>query len=209
VQWRIESHVLEAVESLIAKVELWEEVWDDGNDQEERLTQHQLICQQNIDELDAQIDELLQLALEQRNSRTRQLFSEKQKELENRREKYEEQLQVTQGRLQSLAQAADKRKTVERILEDLQKLGGIKKLPFEMQRKLLTQLVDEIVLDTKEQWFEIRGELTDTFCYASGQVVSISACKPLWQESLYPTYLLRQPPASLRNDLEYRHRQCR
>ena len=103
------------------------------------------------------------------------MFEQKQAELEMQHESYEDQLALNQERLRMLDQAADRKKIVEEILADLGRLGGVANLPFDMQRRLFTQLVEEITLDTQEQWFEIRGELTDRFSYADGQIVSTSA----------------------------------
>ena len=145
------------------------------------------MCQKKIDELARQSRELLQLALEQRTDATRRLFLEKQVELEHQRESYEEQRKISQERLQLIEQTANQRKMAEQILTDLRSIGGIAKLPFEYQRRLLTQLVNEIVLDTEGQWFEIQGVLSevngssgDRFSYAdSGQFMTKSAVVPL------------------------------
>ncbi|HMN31416.1 MAG TPA: hypothetical protein PKE45_24910, partial [Caldilineaceae bacterium] len=184
---RIETYVLEALELLIQGTELWDQVLDGQSELGAQLQQRIALCQKKIDELDRQSRELLQLALEQRTDATRRLFLEKQVELEHQRESYEEQRKISQERLQLIEQTANQRKMAEQILTDLRSIGGIAKLPFEYQRRLLTQLVNEIVLDTEGQWFEIQGVLSevngssgDRFSYAdSGQFMTKSAVVPL------------------------------
>jgi hypothetical protein len=69
------------------------------------------------------------------------------------------------------------------MLTNLRSLGGLGNLPFDLQRRLLTHLVEEIILDTKECWFEFRGTLSEIhgvehsqFAYDNkGQLVSMSA----------------------------------
>lgn len=177
---RIEAHVLEALELLIQGTDIWDQVWESHSEQVAQLQQRVTWCQKQVEELDRQLRELLQIALEQRADATRRLFLEKQVELEHQRQSFEEQRKIAQERLLLTQQAANQRKMVEQILTNLRSVGGITQLPFELQRRLLTQLVDEIVLDTEERWFEIRGVLSevhgvsgDQFSYAeNGQVVT-------------------------------------
>lgn len=173
-QEKLESMIIEAVEQLIFKVELWDEILDHKDDQQERLRQHVAVCKKQIAEIDAQLKELLQLVLEQRTSSMRELFLDKQRELEKRREECEVQMGISQDRLALTEEAGNRREVVEEILAKLQQIGGLSDLPFEERRRLLTLLVDEIILDSREQWFEIRGEINDRFSYTSGEVVLTS-----------------------------------
>ncbi len=161
----IEPMVLKALEQMILKVELWDEVLDTKDDQQQRLTQHVQVCQKQIQEIDNQLEELLRLALEQRTDSIRKLFLEKQAELEKQRQQHEEQLKITQDRIALIEATANRREALDGILAELQNLGGLAELPFDEQRRLVTLLVDEIILNTSEQWFEIRGELNDRFNY--------------------------------------------
>ncbi|MCB0062755.1 MAG: recombinase family protein, partial [Caldilineaceae bacterium] len=161
----LEPLVLKALEQMIFKVELWDEVLDSKDDQRQRLNHHVTICQKQIAEIDEQLEELLQLVLEQRTKSTRQLFLAKQGELESQRQEFEKQLRITQERLALVEETSNRKEALNAILAQLQKLGGLSELPFTEQRRLVTLLVDEIVLDTSQQWFEIRGELNDRFDY--------------------------------------------
>ncbi len=107
----------------------------------------------------------VQIALEQRTAHTRQLFLEKQAELEKRRAAYMQQLKITQERLQIAEQTHNRRQVVEELLENFRKIGGLNELSFDIKRRFITQLVDEIIVNTKEHWFEIRGVLSDRFHY--------------------------------------------
>lgn len=168
----LEPMILKALEQMILKVELWDQVLDTKDDQRQRLTQHLMICQKQIKEIDNQLEELLQLALEQRTDKIRSLFLEKQAELEKQREQHEKQLKITQDRICLIESTANRREALDGILAELRKLGGLAELPFDEQRRLVTLLVDEIILDTSEQWFEIRGELNDRFNYGeAGEVM--------------------------------------
>ena len=164
-QGLIEPLVLKALEQMILKVELWDQVLENKDEQRQRLTQHVQVCQKQIKEIDNQLEELLQLTLERRTDSIRKLFLEKQAELEKQRALHEEQLHITQDRLALIELTADRREALQAILAELQQLGGLAELPFDEQRRLLTLLMDEIILNTAEQWFEIRGELNDRFSY--------------------------------------------
>jgi site-specific DNA recombinase len=180
-QEKLESMILEAVEMLICKVELWDHILEHKDDQQERLRHHVAICQKQITEIDAQLKELLQLVLEQRTPSMRELFVDKQQELERRRADCEEQMIISQERLALIEATGNRREVVEELLAKLRQMGGLSALPFEERRRLLTLLVDEITLDSRAQWFEIRGEINDRFSYASGEVVLTSA-----QSSRFP-----------------------
>ncbi|MCB0143403.1 MAG: recombinase family protein, partial [Caldilineaceae bacterium] len=177
---KIEPMILEALEQLISNVELWDTILDNKDDQNDRLQEHVVVYQKKIREIDAQLEELLQLVLAQRTATVRKLFLEKQGELEKQRSDFERQLNIAQERLDLAHQNANRREVAEAILADLRKLGGLSSLPFDEQRRLLTLLVDEIVLDTREQWFEIRGELNERFSYVSGDIVSTSGYSGSW-----------------------------
>lgn len=170
----IEPMILKALEQMIFKVELWDEVLASKDDQRQRLTQHLMVCQKQIKEIDNQLEELLQLALEQRTDSIRKLFLEKQAELEKQRVLHEEQLKITQDRIALIEASANRREALDGILAKLQKLGGLTELPFDQQRRLVTLLIDEIILDTSEQWFEIRGELNDRFSYGEDKAVMLN-----------------------------------
>jgi site-specific DNA recombinase len=176
---RIEGYVLEACELLFMKPDLWEEHLDDPSELIERWQSHVDLCEKQIKEIDAQMDQLLQLVLEQRSDKMKDLFTQKQKELEEQRERYEEQLTIAQLRLNASQDTVNQREIIAEMLERIKKLGGIASLPYEVKRTVLTRLIDEITLDIKEQWFEIKGVLSDKlerFEYSTdGQVVSISA----------------------------------
>jgi len=161
----LEPMMLNALEQMIVDVDLWDNVLDTKDEQRQRLMQHLKVCQKQIAEIDRQLEELLQLVLEQRTDSTRTLFLQKQSELENQRQEFEEQLHVTEDRLALIEEGSNRREALDFILGQLQELGGLSKLPFDEQRRLVTLLVDEVVLDTVHQQFEIRGELTDTFNY--------------------------------------------
>lgn len=67
------------------------------------------------------------------------------------------------------------------MLKQIKALGGLTSLPYEVKRTVLTRLIDEIILDTHERWFEIKGTLSNNlerFQYSTdGKVVSISAIR--------------------------------
>lgn len=81
---------------------------------------------------------------------------------------------TAQERLALTEETANRREVAEGILAQLQQMSGLADLPFDEKRRLLVLLVDEIILDSREQWFEIRGELNGRFSYTSGEVVLTS-----------------------------------
>lgn len=176
---RIEGYVLEACELLFMKPDLWEEHLEDPSELIERWQSHVDLCEKQIKEIDAQMDHLLQLVLEQRSDKMKELFTQKQRELEEQRDRYEEQLTIAQLRLSASQDTVSQREVIAEMLERIKELGGIASLPYEVKRIILTRLIDEITLDIKEQWFEIKGVLSDKlerFEYSTnGQVVSTSA----------------------------------
>lgn len=187
---KLEKYVVAALEMLFLKPDLWEQHTDDQSDLMERSRSHVTLCERQLKEIDAQVEELLQLVLEQRSSRVRELFNQKQKELEGQRKGYEEQLRISQDRLKAAQETENQRETIEEVLREVQELGGIAGLPYDVKRIVLTRLVDEITVDTKEHWFEIKGVLgssLERFSYTvDGKVVSTSVDRPcqghaMWQ----------------------------
>lgn len=176
---KLEAYVIEACEQLFMKPDLWEQHFENPKDVIDRWRSHVELCEKQIREIDAQISELLELVLTQRSSRIREIFEQKQKELEEQRERYVEQLAIAQDRVNVAEEASTQRETIEKILQQIQALGGIASLPYEVKRTVLTRLIDEITLDTQERWFEIKGTLSnklERFQYTSdGKVVSTSA----------------------------------
>jgi site-specific DNA recombinase len=176
---KLENYVLEACERLFMKPDLWVQHVEQPTELIERWQSHVLLCEKQLKEIDAQVVELLQLALEQRSPHIRELFNQKQTELEEQRERYKEQLQIARDRVRAAEDTASQREIIEGHLKQIQELGGIKGLPYDVKRAVLTRLIDEITVDPKEQWFEIKGTLSnklERFQYThEGVVVTISA----------------------------------
>jgi hypothetical protein len=165
VKTRIEPYVLEALNSLLLQPHLWEQVLDNRDEQKESWQTKADSLSRQIAEVDAQLNELLNLAISHRNEHSRARFSRKEEELENRRSSFEQQLGAVQEQLNLLEQSVDKARIIEESIARIQEMGGLIGLPFDAQRQIILQLVDDIVLDTKEQWFEIRGVLQGRFGY--------------------------------------------
>jgi hypothetical protein len=91
---------------------------EDNVKEVERLTQRAELCRKQMEELDSQLKELLQIALEQRTAYTRQLFQQKQVELQKQRQGYEEQFHAAQERLKLAQQTANHRQLVEKNADE-------------------------------------------------------------------------------------------
>lgn len=155
---KFEGYVLEAMGSLLTNPELWEQVLDDQDSQIERWRGHAELCKQQIAEVDEQLKELVDLVLQQRSAKMRQLFAAKQEELEKQREQFEEQLAAAEARMKLAEEQVGRRARVEEVIERLKKVG-LASLPFDAQRQVVTQLLDAVVVDTSEGWFELQGVL--------------------------------------------------
>lgn len=54
------------------------------------------------------------------------------------------------------------------MVEQAQKLVGIEGAPFSLKQKIIRLLIDEIILDLDENWFEIRGTIGNGLYYLEG-----------------------------------------
>jgi site-specific DNA recombinase len=159
---KLEGNVLAALDRIFLEPPLWEKILED-DDQADFYQEHVKFHQEKIEELDRQMGELLQLALTNRTETARRLFNQKQLELDRQRQSHEEQLLLAKARLEAAEDKAVRFTRAKETIEHVKNLGGLSNLPFDLKRRLLVLIVDEIVLDTKEGWFEIKGALGGKF----------------------------------------------
>jgi site-specific DNA recombinase len=174
---RLEGFVLEAIDMMFLNPDLWEQSIEEFGKQEDHWQTHVDFHQEQIDEIDKQLETLLEMALENRTETAKRLFTEKQQQLEKQRQDHEKELMIARQKLLAVKQKEGRRDAVRAAIDHYHRLGGIKSLSYEQQREVIVTLVDEIILDPKEQWFEIRGALSDVFSYVDDRVVTTSGAR--------------------------------
>lgn len=169
---RLETYVLQAVDMMLTDVELWDPSLEEFEKDIDRQRSHLEFHQQQIAEINEQLSELLTLALESRTAMSRTLFREKREELERQLRGHQDELTAARQRLAASQNIEHRREAVMAVIDYYKGTGGIESRSFEKQREIITLLIDEIVVETDEDWFEIRGALPGVFSYRDGQVVS-------------------------------------
>ena len=190
---KLEAYVLEAISSLLTNPELWEQALDEQSDLMARWAGHIELCKKQIEEVDAQLGELVDLVLQQRSAKMRQMFAAKQEELEKQREQFEEQLAAAEARMRLAEEQIDRRARIDEVIERLKKVG-LASLPFDAQRQVITQLVDTVVVDTSKGWFELQGVLgSQKFLPSEENFVTESATRPYLGHAKSPRTALPHP----------------
>lgn len=93
-------------------------------------------------------------------------YSQKRRTLKEKKITFETQKEELQAKLSQLAGRAYRKKSIMVAVDEL-KQRARDDIPFELKRKIIMMVVDKIVVNTREEWFEIEGAIGGKFDFSS------------------------------------------
>lgn len=124
---------------------------------EERIRDYQLA----LERLDQKERKLIAAYLDNET----EVFHEFRDAIQSQRQRIQQRLQEAREAIKTMQDLDSKRLMVQQAISHLRQKGGFKTLPFDDQRSIVLNLIDEILVNTREGWFELRGVLRGTYHY--------------------------------------------
>lgn len=91
------------------------------------------------------------------------------------------------ARMLSHDQVAAQKKFIIDMAIQLQNTGQLKDVPFDIKRRVIKLVVNQITVDTREQWIRVEGAVSETFALISIAGIHKSETVRLNKEEYPPT----------------------
>jgi site-specific DNA recombinase len=113
-----------------------------------------------------------------------QEFADRRGEIRKAMQALQKERELVDRQIMDQEEFYQQRGAVSDAVEELRsELSGLD-VPFDMKRRILRTIVDEIVLDVNARRFEIKGMLRGTFSIPDGRFVSIPGDRDSWRRSV-------------------------
>jgi sugar-specific transcriptional regulator TrmB len=89
-------------------------------------------------------------------------FTAKRQTLKERKQKLEEEKEKLQKKLTHQASQTEQKAQILVSVAELKRRAG-EEISFDLKRRILRAVVDKIVVNTREEWFELEGAISGTF----------------------------------------------
>jgi site-specific DNA recombinase len=111
-------------------------------------------------------------------------FAEKRRILKETSQILLSEIENLRSRVLTQEQVAARKQFIMDMATQLKKAGQLKKVPFEVKRQIIKLVVDQITVDTREQWIRVEGAISETYALVSIAGSNKSEIVPLASEEI-------------------------
>lgn len=122
-------------------------------------------------------------------------FAEKRRIIKETSQVLAAEVEHLKARVLTLEQVAAQKQLIMKMAAQLQNAGQLKNVPFDVKRQVIKLVVDQVTVDTREQWVRVVGAVSETYALLSVAGGSKSEGIHLEQNALK----MSADPTSLKN----------